>query len=235
MRGAGGVKPLHQADHFFITHMQRRHLYIATIGHREIVAVRIARRHPDRRKRLLHRFRGRGGFRELPMFAVVRVIAGPQALDRRNKFAHLLPGCPGIQTGAHPFIFKAVGPARDAQIKAAVHDQIGHRGLTRQFDRMPERGDHIAGAKPNILGAAREVHQIQERVRRDGEIHAVMLAGPDRMHAVFVSNLAEFQHFLIQSLLRLIGTDPLHMHEQRKLHGVFPSVLVATEATRPTF
>ena len=72
-------------------------------------------------------------------------------------------------------------------------DDVGHRRFAGKLDRMPERRDHRAGAEPDRAGLAREIGDVDERIGRDGEVHAVMLAGPGRLEAC---------------LLRQSGPDP---------------------------
>ncbi len=239
MGGAGGVETLHQADDFFIAHVERRHLHVAAVGDCEVMAVGVAGGDPDRGMRLLDGLGGGGGFGELPELTIMFVVALPQFLHGGDQFTHHQTGIPRIQTGAQTVVFIAIGAARDAEVEAAIHDEIGHRGLASQFDRVPERGDDIASAKADVFGAAGEVDEVQERVRCNGEIHAVMLASPDGVHAALVGHLAELDHLFIQPLLRFFGVDPFHMDKEREFHGL-ASLLVFVAAsvfgvTGPTF
>src|SRR5207253_598826 len=90
-----------------------RHLNVAAVGDGKFVRVRIARRNPYGRVRLLQWFRRRRGRRKLEEFPVMRVVAGPYALDRRDEFAHALASTPGIETGQQTLVFERIGPARD--------------------------------------------------------------------------------------------------------------------------
>ena len=83
---------------------------------------------------------------------------------------------------------------------------------------MPERRDHRARAEPDIGGAARQIGDRDERVGRDGEIHPVMLARPDRMHAALVGNLAKRHEFLIKGFVILLSVKPFHMNEEGEFH-----------------
>ena len=88
---------------------------------------------------------------------------------------------------------------------------------------MPERGDDCPCAEANIFCLARHIDQAQERVGRDCEIHPMMLASPDRMHAALISHLRQRQKILIKLALVLIGADALHMHKERKPHEAYLS------------
>ncbi|CAM2159628.1 hypothetical protein PT2222_60042 [Paraburkholderia tropica] len=217
------ARGIEMADEFFdfvVAEMQRRDLHVATVGHGEFVAVRIARRDPDRRMRFLQRQRRRRGRREFPELALVRVIALPELLHGGNQFAHALTRVPGVEARHQTFIFERICAARNAQFETAVRDDVGHRGFACELDRVPERRDHSARAQAHVLRLAREIDEIEERIRRDREVHAVVLAGPDGVHAAAIRDLAQLDHFFVELLLaRLVG-DALHVNEKRKTHGV---------------
>ena len=148
------------------------------------------------------------------------VVALPQFLHRGDDFAQALTGLPGVHARHQPFIFIAVSAARHTKIQPAVHDQVGHRCFAGQFDRMPERRDDCAGAETHIFGAPGQVDQADERVGRDGEIHAVMFTGPDRMHAALIGDLAQFQKFLIEFLLAVVSRDTFEVEKKREFHRI---------------
>ena len=144
----------------------------------------------------------------------MRVIALPQLLHGGDQLAHLLPGGPSIQTRRQAFIFKAVSPARHAQIQPAIHDDIGHRRLSGQPDRMPEGRDHRPRPQPHIPRAPRQIDEVQQRVRRDGEVHAMMLTRPDGVHPALIGHVAQLNHLIIKPPLVLVGGHALHMHKE---------------------
>ena len=152
----------------------------------------------------------------------MRVVAVPQALDRRHELAHALAGRGGVETRAEALVFEVVCAAGDADVEATAGDDVGHRRLTGEFDRMPERGDDGARPETDVCGAPGEIGQIDERVRGDGEVHAVVLSGPDCAHSTAVGHLAQLDVLVIQTLVTLTGVEPLHVNEQGKLHIVKP-------------
>ena len=117
------------------------------------------------------------------------------------------------------------------EIKPATADDIGHRGFPGKLDRMPEGRDHRAGAKPHVLRAPGDVGKIDEGIGCDGEVHAVMLAGPDGVQATFVGDAAKLQHFLIEPLLVILGRDALHMDEEGKFHATLSCFRVTWPST----
>ena len=54
---------------------------------------------------------------------------------------------------------------------------------------------------------------MDERVRGDGEFHAVMLAGPQRVHAALVGDLGQCDELVIELGVGLLRRQPLHMRE----------------------
>lgn len=84
---------------------------------------------------------------------------------------------------------------------------------------MPEGGNHRSRPKPCPRCAAREISNGHERIGRDGEIHAMVLARPDRVHAALVGDLAERDEFLVEALVALAGIEPFHMDEEGELHA----------------
>jgi hypothetical protein len=88
-----------------------------------------------------------------------------------------------IHAAGKALIFETIGAARYADIEPAVRDDVGHRRFAGELHGMPEGCDDRAGAETHSLGASRQVGNIDERIGGDGEIHAMMLARPDRMQA----------------------------------------------------
>jgi hypothetical protein len=71
-----------------------------------------------------------------------------------------------------------------------------------------------------MLGMARDIRNDDEGVWRNGELHTVMLAGPDRPHPALICHGAEVKKITVQAGMILIWRDPLHMGEKRKVHVV---------------
>ena len=46
---------------------------------------------------------------------------------------------------------------------------------------MPERRDHVAGAEPDRTRLSGKIGELDERIGRDCEIHAVVFANPGRL------------------------------------------------------
>jgi len=85
---------------------------------------------------------------------------------------------------------------------------------------MPERRDDRARAEANALRLVGEIDEIDERIGRDREVHAVMLAGPDGVHAAAIRDLAQLDHLFVKLLLSGLVGDALHVNEKRKTHDV---------------
>ena len=151
-------------------------------------------------------------------FTFLGIIPLPQALHRRDQLTHALAGFPGIHARHHAFVFKGIGPAGNPQIQAAIGDDIGQRRLACQADGVPEGRNHRARAQTDVFSMAGHIHEVQEGIWRDGEIHPMMLTGPDRMHATAIGDFAQFYELVIELLLVLVGRNTLHMRKQGKLH-----------------
>ena len=100
------------------------------------------------------------------MLTVVGVVAGPQALDRRDELAHALsPPLPGVEAGQQALVFEVVGAAGDADVETTARDDVGHRRLTGQLDRVPERSDDGAGAEAHVCRPPGQIGEVDERIR----------------------------------------------------------------------
>ncbi len=79
---------------------------------------------------------------------------------------------------------------------------------------MPEWRDDRAGAQPDVLGLVGQIHEVEERIGRDREVHAMVLAGPDGVHAAPVRDLTKLDHLVIKLFLTGLVGDALHVHEK---------------------
>ena len=115
--------------------------------------------------RLLHRFGNGGGSGELPVLALMLVVALPQLLQRRQHLDHHRHPDVRVQAGRHAVELPLVGALADAELETAARDQVQQRRLAGQLDWVPVRRDHHRGAEPDPVGVGRKMSEQLERAR----------------------------------------------------------------------
>jgi hypothetical protein len=211
---AGVVEAPHETFHFIVPAPQRRHLDVAAVGYRECMGIGISRRDPQRRIGLLHRVRCAGSGGEIPAITFVSVISVPELSERRHELAQFCAGPHCIDTVGKARVLEAIGATGHADVEPSAGDDVGHGRFAGELDGMPERRHYGARAEPDALGLRRQVGDIDEWIRRDGELHAMVLANPGRLETARLRSFNELRQLVENLRMRNRWLVTLHMGEQ---------------------
>ena len=137
--------------------------------------VRLARRHPDRRMRLLFRRRLHHDVLEIPELAVVReaLVAGPRLQDHGERFLEALVGLRDRNAEAGKLVVPIA--LADAELEPPVREQVNGGGLLGEQHRVVPRQHQHRGAEPQRRGARRHPGEQVEARRHLAEAGEVML------------------------------------------------------------
>ena len=114
--------------------------------------------------------------------------------------------------------------APDAEVQAAtLEEDVEHRQLARQPDRVPPRRDHHRGPEVDSRRAPRPVREVLQRIGLHRIGGAVVLGGPDRVEAERLDELAQAQRLVHVDVVRDVGrTLVLAGHQPRPVALVVP-------------
>ncbi len=154
------------------------------------------------------------------MLAIVDVVALPELFHRRHELAQPRTGGHRVDAVGEARVLEAVGAAGDADVEPPAGDDIRHGRLSGELDGVPEGRHDGAGAEPYTLGLRRQVGDVDERIRCDGELHAVVLTDPDGLEATRLRHLNERGQLVEDPGVRNARVLALHVGKERKLHGL---------------
>ena len=154
----------------------------------------------------------------LMVFAVVAEFgSGPQAQDDVQHFLGAL--VPGIEFYLEVAVLVVRRASAHAELQPAMAQQVEHRRLFRQADRVVEGQNADAGADADLLGAGGHVREDGRQRGEDAVPAGVMLRHPDRIEAQLFGELDLLQGFIIYPALGAgVFLQPRGKDKQGKFH-----------------
>ena len=155
----------------------RRHERRVAVARGTLIDRVIARRHPDRRKRLLdaaHVDRGR-------RLAIVRALVlehlpGQAELDHVEHLEHPFPALLDVDSEA--LELEVLVAVADTEVEPAARERVGEPDLAEQPRRCMQGRDDHRGSEPDPLGHRRGVRHHHQRRRAQAVVREVVLGEP---------------------------------------------------------
>ena len=160
----------------------------------------------------------------------MRHVALPELTHKRQHLLHVAIAVLLVEAGVHPVKFALIGTRAETEFKTSAGDQIHHRRLTRDIDRMPVGSIGNTRSETNAVSVVGPPGEQLKRVWRNRHFQRMMFSCPGDFKPHAISHLHHFQRMFLHR--HHVGgvIHPLQIDRKVEFHDL-PSLTVSVVQT----